>query len=298
MKPGLALAVSLPLAAFVSAPTLAQPSLGTPIIRYDSRHDVSATLREMARTAPRTSHLAVPMPEPGHSYRLPSGPPGPDGALQETYLPTTHTVKVLSFDAVREDEQNAQVPDTNGAVGDTQFVEITNFDYAVYDKSTGKVVLNPTDTDTIFQGFGGRCENTSPGDPVVVFDKIANRWLVSYFNYVSAYALCIAVSTSDDATGSYNRYEYDYSSAARLSEIRRLAGCLLRLDEHQRRQCGALRLRPQRHAFGHERRPRSASRQTGIQSASFRSRRQRPASERCAQPLSPARQYHQRAAGI
>jgi hypothetical protein len=212
MKPGLALAAALPLAAFVSAPALAQQSLGKPIVRYDSRHDVSAPLRDMARMASKTPHVGVPMPEPGHSYRLPSGPPGPDGALQETYLPTIHTVKVLSFDAVREDEQNAQVPDTNGAVGDTQFVEITNFDYAVYDKSSGKIVLNPTDTDTIFQGFGGRCENTSPGDPVVVFDKIANRWLVSYFNYVSAYALCIAVSTSDDATGSYNRYEYDYSS--------------------------------------------------------------------------------------
>jgi hypothetical protein len=150
------------------------------------------------------------MPEPGHTYSLPAGPPGVDTVVQQTYLPKVHTTKVLSFDAVREDQQNAQVPDTNGAVGATQFVEITNFDYAVYDKTTGGTILPPTNTNTIFTGFGGLCENTNPGDPVIIWDKLASRWLVVYLNYSGNYAICVAVSTSSDATGTYNRYEYDF----------------------------------------------------------------------------------------
>jgi hypothetical protein len=190
----------------------AQNVLTHPAISYDARHDVSVPLRDMARTTRKTTYSAIEMPEPGHNRPLPEGPRGEDPVVQQFYLPAVHTTKILSFDAVREDERNAEVPDTNGAAGSTQFVEITNFDYAVYDKATGKVVLNPTNTDTIFSGFGGRCENTNPGDPVVIWDKLADRWLVSYFNYGGDDALCIAVSTGADATGTYNRYEYDYGS--------------------------------------------------------------------------------------
>src|SRR5438105_14152966 len=163
-------------------PCTAEEVLANPIVRYDARHDVSRPLREMALTAPKM-RAGIEMPEPEHKWLLPEGPLGEDTAAQQFYLPTIHTVPVLSFDAIREDENNAQVPDTNGAVGSAQFVEITNFDYAVYDRTTGKNILSPTNTNTIFAGFGGRCQGTNPGDPVVVWDKLANRWLVSYFNY-------------------------------------------------------------------------------------------------------------------
>jgi hypothetical protein len=205
-------AVALVLASIVlaSTPAPAREVLTRPTVRYDARHDVSLPLRVMAQTARPGSRLTIEMPEPGHTWQLPEGPPGEDTVVQQSYLPTVHTTKVLAFNAVREDEQNAQVPDTNGAVGGTQFVEITNFDYAVYDKATGKNLLKPTNTNSIFSGFGGLCENTPPGDPVVIWDKLADRWLVSYLNYSGNYALCIAVSTGSDATGTYNRYEYDY----------------------------------------------------------------------------------------
>ena len=207
-----AFALSLASVVLLPAPAPAQNVLTDPAVRYDARHDVSLPLRDMARSARLRCRGAAKMPEPGHNLQLPKGPPGEDTVVQQFYLPTVHTTKLLAFNAVREDELNAEVPDTNGAVGSTQFVEITNFDYAVYDKATGENLLPPTATNTIFSGFGGLCENTPPGDPVVIWDKLANRWLVSYFNYSGNYALCIAVSTASDATGTYNRYEYDYGS--------------------------------------------------------------------------------------
>lgn len=210
MKPTARLMLTSALVWAWGVPVAAVAAPFEPIVRYDTRHDTSPPLRDMARTAPRRTPLR-PAPEPGHAVRLPAGPAGEDTVVQRAYPAGVNTTKLFAFDAAREDEQNAQVPDTNGAVGSTQFVEITNFDYAVYGKK-GRLILNPTNTKTIFSGFGGNCENTDPGDPVVVWDKLARRWLVSYLNYETTLTLCIAVSTSADATGSYNRYEYVYGN--------------------------------------------------------------------------------------
>ena len=195
--------------ALATIPAMSQDATTAPIVKYDAKHDLSLPLREMAKNTPRQKSTTE-MTEPEHNWELAAGPAGEDTVIQDVYLPAGKTTTVLNFDAVREDQNNAQVPDTNGAVGDAQFVEITNFDYAVYDKATGKIVLKPTNTNTIFSGFGGLCEGTSPGDPVVLWDKLAKRWLVSYLNYSGNDALCIAISATVDATGKYNRYEYDY----------------------------------------------------------------------------------------
>jgi hypothetical protein len=113
-------------------------------------------------------------------------------------------------------------PDTNGAVGDTQFVQMVNVTIAVYDKSSGALRLGPAAIHTLWTGFGGLCEFgggtptfSDGGDPVVLYDQLAGRWLVSQLQYNTTFtqtAQCIAVSTSSDATGSYNRYEYDFGA--------------------------------------------------------------------------------------
>jgi hypothetical protein len=76
----------------------------------------------------------------------------------------TGVTSLLSFD-----EQSAQdnrnvfgfafvPPDTNGAVGTTQFVQMVNVTIAVYDKSTGAIDLAPVPIHTLWGGFGGLCE--------------------------------------------------------------------------------------------------------------------------------------------
>jgi len=101
-------------------------------------------------------------------------------------------------------------PDTNGAVGETQFVQWVNTDIAVFDKNTGAVALGPIPGNTIWQGFGGNCEQNNDGDPIVQYDKIANRWVIAQFSVKSGFSQCIAVSTTSDATGTYHRYEFQY----------------------------------------------------------------------------------------
>ena len=66
---------------------------------------------------------------------------------------------------------------------------------------------------TIWSGFGGLSETTNGGEPIVLYDKAAGRWLVSQLAYAPHFTdnlQCIAVSTTSDATGSYNRYAYDF----------------------------------------------------------------------------------------
>jgi len=112
-------------------------------------------------------------------------------------------------------------PDANGAVGDTQYVQIVNTFFVVFDKadlikagvkSTKPVipVLGWAPISIIWQGFGGECEQSAYGDPIVQYDKIAKRWIITQLRLVrTGFCQCIAVSTTSNATGPYNRYEFD-----------------------------------------------------------------------------------------
>jgi hypothetical protein len=64
----------------------------------------------------------------------------------------------------------------------------------------------------LWAGFGGACELANGGDPIVLYDKRADRWLVSQLGMPQGgpYSECIAISTSPDATSSYYRYEFQF----------------------------------------------------------------------------------------
>src|SRR5207237_8125612 len=60
------------------------------------------------------------------------------------------------------------------------------------------------------------CTTGGFGDPVVLFDQLANRWVITEFaSAIGGTPItdeCIAVSTGSDATGSYNRYDFHLGS--------------------------------------------------------------------------------------
>src|SRR5919204_2196659 len=100
-------------------------------------------------------------------------------------------------------------PDTNGEVGGSQYVQIVNTDFAVYSK-TGAVLRTATPVNELWANAGGESQTHNDGDPVVVYDQLARRWLLSQFIVADSgeqYGECIAVSTSSDATGSYYPYQ-------------------------------------------------------------------------------------------
>ena len=108
---------------------------------------------------------------------------------------------------------NAAPPDTNGAVGATQYVQWVNESFAVFDKATGALVLGPVAGNTLWSGFGGGCQTNNDGDPIVQYDKLANRWIMTQFSVTTTpYLQCVAVSTTSNATGSYYRYAFSYGN--------------------------------------------------------------------------------------
>jgi hypothetical protein len=112
-------------------------------------------------------------------------------------------------------------PDTTGDVGPNHYVQWVNLRYAVYtltrDANNQITAFNlvsgfPKNGNVIWQGFGGRCESDNDGDPIVQYDQLADRWILTQFAVSNTpYTQCVAVSTGPDPTGIYNRYAFSYS---------------------------------------------------------------------------------------
>ena len=105
-------------------------------------------------------------------------------------------------------------PDTNGDVGPNHYVQTVNQALTVWNK-TGTILYGPVPLNTLWSGFGGNCQVDNDGDPIVLYDSIADRWFVSQFavtNPAGHYLQCIAVSQTSDPTGAYYRYSYDYGN--------------------------------------------------------------------------------------
>lgn len=123
---------------------------------------------------------------------------------------------ILTFEGLSS-QDNANVyggrvlpPDTVGDVGPNHYVQQTNLLVRVFDKA-GVPLTAPFKLSTLFTS-GGICSTTNSGDPVVVYDPLADRWILSQFafNSVSAppYHECFAVSRTGDPTGQYFLYDF------------------------------------------------------------------------------------------
>jgi hypothetical protein len=161
-------------------------------------------------------HEANPNPKIPHVHR-----DGADPVVQGQFselkalIAVTMPAPVLNFDGIGFPGVacNCAPPDTNGEVGATQYVQSVNIGFQVFNKATGASVLGPLGIGTLWAGFGGPCETAGNGDPVVLYDQLANRWVISQFAGATVPTdECIAVSTTSDATGTWNRYGFHLGS--------------------------------------------------------------------------------------
>src|SRR5438270_1444752 len=162
--------------------------------------------------------------------RIPRGPAGnfvalPTVRVQNTSPSLAMPATILSFEGIGQGFAGpggtftvaAAPPDTNGDIGPNHYVQIVNTDFAVFNKS-GTAVFGPVPINTLWSGFGGGCQTNNDGDPVVVYDPIANRWVISQFSVTGAngtsvpFLQCVAVSQTADPTSSYFRYSFPYTS--------------------------------------------------------------------------------------
>jgi hypothetical protein len=176
-------------------------------------HDLSPAVRDL----PNADFVKMGPPREHEVKHWPHTPvtSATDSALQTTYTAAFNATSGLNFDGtgVPNYAVNAAPPDTNGSVGATQYVQWVNEAFTIYDKSTGSVIKGPVAGNSLWSGFGGGCQSNNDGDPIVQYDKAAGRWIFTQFSVsTTPYTQCIAVSTTSDATGTYNRYSFSYGT--------------------------------------------------------------------------------------
>lgn len=181
-------------------------------------HAKTIPLRDMKPMIPeKEGHRDKPI-----RLLVPAAPTGaPDTALQTTAVTAPTVGNVTSFDGVGQGafgfSPNAAPPDTNGAVGATQYVQWVNESFAVFSKA-GVLLAGPTAGNTLFQALGAThpCAVHNDGDPIAQYDKAANRWVLTQFSVTSGatqgFWQCVAVSQTSDATGAYNLYAFNYGT--------------------------------------------------------------------------------------
>lgn len=99
-------------------------------------------------------------------------------------------------------------PDTSGDVGLNYYIQSINgssgSQFSIYDKTTGALVSGPTNMETL---GSGNCASGA-GDPIIIYDEMADRWLLSEFSSFGN-NLCVYISqTSDPVSGGWFAYSF------------------------------------------------------------------------------------------
>jgi hypothetical protein len=220
---GLGASLVLPL-----TPVSAQTPLAAPLVVTAAGHGVSAPLRSLAEIAPASLGAPREIPE----FVIPhSGPTGiqpqaiqADGALQAGAPLGQMPTPLENFDGLGNTSQ-VLPPDPDGSIGfdpatgKKYFVQWINLVYGVWDVTgTPTRLLGPISGQQIFAGLGpsSSCATNGQGDPLALYDSLAQRWLLSQFafnidlsgNPVGPYYQCIAISQTGDPTGAYYLYAF------------------------------------------------------------------------------------------
>src|SRR5438132_2311954 len=204
-----------------AAQRTARPQPLTPTFSKAVAFDVSPALRDLPRAARPLvfdpNKIVEVRPERGGSEGPQAHgvkPYSADGVLQLFNPAPTIPAPLLTFEGMSNQDNfnifgfRVNPPDPNGEVGRNNFVEMINLVYAVYDKA-GNLLAGPIDTGSLWAGFAiPDCTDPS-GDPVVLYDQLEDRWLLSQFTTRGPiFYNCVAISQTGDPTGAYFRYAF------------------------------------------------------------------------------------------
>ena len=205
------------LAVFTATAT-AQPVARGAQISEAVQPGVSPNLRDLPdATGPQIQRP----PRPVLRIPRPEAPVLPDPALQPNAGPPLMPTPAVNFNGM-----GATIPafslagapsDANIAVGPNRVVQVVNTNIMVFDKA-GIVIMAPKLLNVLWTGYvgvnpGNGCATHNDGDPIVQYDAMADRWLVSQFaiNFGAPSFECVAVSQTSDPTGAYWLYDFQYA---------------------------------------------------------------------------------------
>jgi hypothetical protein len=144
--------------------------------------------------------------------------PSVDGATRATVpSPSLPGGPIANFDGMTANDGVTTTgsivapSDENIGVGPKHVVQTTNTGFRIWDKA-GNPLVPPKAIKSLFSKLGGVCATFERGDPIVLHDRLADRWIISQFDFADAnkapFFECIAVSKTSDPTGSYYTYAF------------------------------------------------------------------------------------------
>src|SRR5438105_10075767 len=129
-----------------------------------------------------------------------ASPPAPNRILGRMPSPIQNFAGLSRTDSCTGGQCGAGIPpDTNGAVGPNNYIEGVNSAYGIYSK-TGSLLASFTEN-SLWSGNGSFCDGHGGGDPVVIYDPTADRWILTHLAYgpgasTGPFYQCVAVSRS------------------------------------------------------------------------------------------------------
>lgn len=186
-----------------------------------ARHDTSAPLRAIPPVPP-ARRLDPDEREPRLARRIVRGRGAPDPVVQRRAGASTMPATSQSVEGIGNVNE-VLPPDTNAAVGPNHYVHSVNVSFAIYTKGSASappaLLYGPAETSTLWAGFGGPCEGRNDGDAIILYDHLADRWVMSQLalpNLIFGIAIgpfyqCLAISATSDPLGAYHRYQFAFN---------------------------------------------------------------------------------------
>jgi hypothetical protein len=197
-----------------------QPRFGRPqVLRMAGPVRLNQDLRKLPYVGPGPKILPERLtrhPQRGAAPQISS--PVLQSFTRGLFQPTPNIPSpLLTFDGMNSTQSgcNCLPPDSDGDVGPNHYVNAVNTSIKIFDKSGNPLNgANGTTFNSFFAGLGAGnpCgNNQNDGDPFVLYDHMADRWVVSDFAFPSfpgtSFWQCIGVSqTSDPVAGGWYLY--------------------------------------------------------------------------------------------
>ena len=226
-----AVAGSALIASAAGAVAVAEPSTSAqrvtpprPVWSAAAAHDVSPALSALAgghrAVTPSTTRITEERGAPNAPGGSTIASQAGDGAVQREVGAQSIGGTLANFEGLSNQDNfnlfgsRVNPPDPVGDVGPNHYVQMVNLAFQVYDKS-GNVLLGPVDTGTLWADFAVPDCTDPSGDPIVLYDQLADRWILSQFTTsglddpTKPFWNCVAISTTGDPTGTYYRYAFE-----------------------------------------------------------------------------------------
>jgi len=199
--------------ALTAAQAFAQPANTNATVKYPSAFAISQPLSELPidTTGLDEQGKEAPRPKPVPLGTRAGAPAAADSVLQKEVMPSVSAAQGAAFDGIAA--KGWAPSDANLAVGPNYIVQTVNSRLAIYSKS-GVLLSGPINLTTFFAPLVGNCKAGST-DPIVNYDRLADRWVISNVGYntnATLFSECVAVSKTNNPAGAYTLYSYSFGT--------------------------------------------------------------------------------------